>query len=231
MLIIPSLGGQTPTIATYLNRAIEDAGIKTRLGQAMFIAQVAHESAGFTKLFEDGGHTVYNTKTHARSRYKAWRHAHPGKTAAEPGADEQVYDYFFFMYDKDSPDKGRQKVAMNLGNVNAGDGKLFRGRGYIQLTGRNNYRAAGKALELDLENNPDLAAQPANAARIAGWFWKMKGLNKHTKLDTANSFKAVTLGNNGGYNGLSDRTAICGRAKSVLGITATSLVTKLTSPP
>jgi putative chitinase len=65
----------------------------------------------------------------------------------------------------------------DLGNIKPGDGKRYKGRGYIQLTGRYNYRHAGKDLGLDLEGNPALASSPENAARVAAWFWKTKKLN------------------------------------------------------
>jgi len=64
------------------------------------------------------------------------------------------------------------KTARILGNKVKGDGERYKGRGFIQLTGRDNYTRAGKALGLPLEANPDLAAQPENAARIAVWYWQ-----------------------------------------------------------
>lgn len=72
-------------------------------------------------------------------------------------------DYFFRMYDigGDRPDKARE-----LGNFFPGDGARYHGRGFVQLTGRANYRNMGRILGLDLEGNPDLALVPANAARI-----------------------------------------------------------------
>jgi hypothetical protein len=71
--------------------------------------------------------------------------------------------YFFRMYDKDGD---RPKVAARLGNTKKGDGVLFHGRGYVQLTGRTNYRKAGKLVGSDLEGNPDLALDPAIAGKI-----------------------------------------------------------------
>ncbi len=81
--------------------------------------------------------------------------------------------YFIRMYDirGERPDKARQ-----LGNLQPGDGARYCGRGYVQLTGRANYAKAGKELNADLETNPDLALDPAIAARIMrlgmqeGWF-------------------------------------------------------------
>lgn len=60
----------------------------------------------------------------------------------------------------------------NLGNTQPGDGPRFKGRSYIQLTGRANYRYFGNKLGVDLETNPDLALRPDIAARIAAEYWK-----------------------------------------------------------
>ena len=72
---------------------------------------------------------------------------------------------------------GNYEGRKDLGNTQPGDGEKFKGRGIIQLTGRENYEKAGKALGLDLVNNPDLAAEPENAFRIAAWYWQNRKLN------------------------------------------------------
>jgi putative chitinase len=102
----------------------------------------------------------------------------------------------------------------NLGNTQPGDGKRYKGRGPIQLTGRNNYRRAGAALKLDLEGTPELAAKPDVGCRIAGWFWKVHGLNE---LADRGDFRQITRVINGGYRGLDKREAYYKRAKEVLG--------------
>lgn len=90
----------------------------------------------------------------------------------------------------------------DLGNTQAGDGVRYKGRGYIQLTGRTNYKNAGDALGLDLINNPSLAEEPANAAAISLWFWKTKVKPQVPDfMDTERVTKVV----NGGFNGLDDR--------------------------
>lgn len=93
------------------------------------------------------------------------------------------------------------KTAKILGNKHAGDGVRYHGRGYIQLTGRDNYRMAGSALGLDLLNNPQLAADPATAAKIAVWFWQNKTKNITNFADT----KTVTHKINPALKGLKDR--------------------------
>lgn len=93
------------------------------------------------------------------------------------------------------------KTAKILGNKHAGDGERYHGRGYIQLTGRDNYRMAGEALGLDLLNKPQLAADPATAAKIAVWFWQNKTKNITNFADT----KSVTHKINPALKGLKDR--------------------------
>lgn len=91
----------------------------------------------------------------------------------------------------------------DLGNYSPGDGPRFKGRGWIQLTGRNNYRAAGKALGLSLESNPTMASNNSAVMwRIAVWFWSTRNLNA---LADAGDFIGVTRRINGGTNGLADR--------------------------
>lgn len=197
--IVPKVGTQADIVASSLNQAINEAGITSRIGQAMFIAQLAHESAGFTQLNEMGGKVKYTF-----AKYQ------------EKEADDKEYDYFFFMYDKDTPSPRRQKVALRLGNDKAGDGALYKGRGYIQLTGRSNYRQAGQALGLALERNPSEAATPSIAARIAAWFWRTRKLNSYTNVDSEENFKKVTRGINGGERGLADRQKYYNQAKFVL---------------
>jgi predicted chitinase len=101
----------------------------------------------------------------------------------------------------------------DLGNTQKGDGPRFKGRGPIQLTGRNNYRDAGQALGLDLVNNPARAADPDVGFRVAAWFWRTRGLNE---LADAGDFLAITKRINGGTNGLADREKYHGRAKAAL---------------
>jgi predicted chitinase len=90
----------------------------------------------------------------------------------------------------------------DLGNVKPGDGYRYRGRGIIQLTGRSNYRTYGKKLGVDLEGNPDLAADPKVALRVAAQYWNDRGLNA---LADRNDIRGITRRINGGYNGFNDR--------------------------
>lgn len=106
-----------------------------------------------------------------------------------------------------------RRKALKLGNVNPGDGKRYKGRGPIQLTGRTNYRRAGADLGLDLEGNPVIAASPKVAFRIAGWFWQTRKLNKYADVP---NFNEVTRRINGGYTHLARRKKYYKRALDVL---------------
>jgi predicted chitinase/GNAT superfamily N-acetyltransferase len=93
-----------------------------------------------------------------------------------------------------------------LGNRQAGDGYRFRGRGYVQLTGRYNYTRAAQALGLDLVNNPDLASDPDVAARVAVWFWQKRVAPRVADFDQA-TVQDVTHGINPGQRGAAQRQA------------------------
>jgi putative chitinase len=78
--------------------------------------------------------------------------------------------YYAKRYDmKYSP-----KTAKILGNKHVGDGAKYHGRGFVQLTGRDNYRMAGDALGIDLINHPELASKPDVAAKVAVWYWQTR---------------------------------------------------------
>ena len=90
----------------------------------------------------------------------------------------------------------------SLGNTEAGDGYLFRGRGYLHLTGRYNYQKAQDALGYDFINNPDLAADPTIAAEVAIWYWKNRVQPRVKDFDNV---KKVTYYINPKFVGLADR--------------------------
>ena len=110
------------------------------------------------------------------------------------------------------------KLSQALGNTEAGDGKRFKGRGPIQLTGRANYQRFGGLLNVDLLADPLRAATPDVAFRVAGLYWSKKGLNQLADLATADAFKEITRRINGGTNGLADRQAFYAVARTALGV-------------
>lgn len=102
----------------------------------------------------------------------------------------------------------------NLGNTHTGDGRRFKGRGLIQLTGRGNYKTYGNAISKNLvagDNAPKVVASDPNLAVDASlWFWEIHNLNVLADQDDVT---AITRRVNGGLNGFSDRKAYLARAK------------------
>ena len=98
----------------------------------------------------------------------------------------------------------------DLGNIKAGDGKRYKGRGVIQLTGRANYGRASEYLGVDLVRQPELAALPAIAYMTAAFYWLDRGINAKADRDDV---RGVTKLINGGTNGLKDRVALLSAAK------------------
>ena len=107
----------------------------------------------------------------------------------------------------------RYDTRADLGNTPEldGDGKLYRGRGLIQITGLTNYRDCGNGLKVDLVQKPELLAQDEYAARSAAWFFATKGCMKYT-----GDLVRVTQIINGGQNGIEDRRARYGAARKAL---------------
>lgn len=165
----------------------EKFGINTGLRLAHFLAQAGHESGGFRVVNE-------NLNYSAKGLQGIFKKYFPSEAIA--------LDYA----------KKPQKIAnrvyggrMGNGNEASGDGYKFRGRGYIQLTGRDNYTAFGKSIGVAIEENPDLVATQY-ALASAAWFWSKNGLNKIA--DTGATDAAVTMITkrvNGGTIGLADR--------------------------
>jgi putative chitinase len=165
-------------------------GITSQKELANFMAQVTQESTGLTHL-EEGFRYTHDTKqitegAHVRSALREGQSAlESARVDALNGKPEKLAE---LMYG------GR------MGNDEPGDGYKYRGRGYIQLTGKAEYEEAGKALKMDLVKNPDLAAQPENASKIATFYW-----NKHVHDKAPEDVVKATHLVNNGENGLDNR--------------------------
>lgn len=160
---------------------------------AMFLAQTGHESAGFTRRVE-------NLNYSAARLCAVW----PSRFASEAAA--QAYAH--------NPSKLADQVyGGRMGNTRPGDGFRYRGRGYIQLTGREAYRAVGALVDQPFEENPDLVAQPAGALLAACGYWTHRRLNL---LCDQGDIRKVTSVINGGLNGLDDRRALFALAKALI---------------
>jgi putative chitinase len=121
-----------------------------------------------------------------------------------------------FRYAEELASGDAYEGRSDLGNSEPGDGRRFKGRGLIQLTGRANYAAYSRAAGVDYLARPQLLASDAAAAvDVACWYWHTRRLNT---LADADDVKAITRRINGGYNGLDDRIDYLWRAKAVLGL-------------
>ena len=176
-----------------LTSAFERFEINTPERQAAFIGQCAHESANFKTLQE-------NLNYSAKGLNATWPSRFPTEEAAQPFHRQ--------------PEKIANKVySGRMGNLDEGDGWKFRGRGLIQLTGKDNYRLASDALGVDFVKDPDLVLTKEYAALTAAWFWNKRSLNKEAD---AKDFTGMTKKINGGTIGLADRVAHINSALNVL---------------
>lgn len=107
------------------------------------------------------------------------------------------------------------KKAKRLGNLKPGDGAKYIGRGLIQLTGRDNYARAGKALKLPLEEHPELVERPDVAAKVAVWYWKNR---VHPHIQQYENTKHVTKFINSGLAKLEDRDSRYNAIAHILGV-------------
>ena len=164
-----------------LIQAMDQGGITDPKSKAMLMANVDHESGGFTKTEEN-------------LNYSAKRL-------------QQVFPKYYQSVEDARADAGNPEAIANrvyggrMGNTEAGDGFKYRGRGALQLTGKAQYEAMGKKLGVDLVNNPDLAADPKYSAQIAVAHWKASGADKAAQ---AGDIVGARKRTNGGTNGLGD---------------------------
>ena len=106
----------------------------------------------------------------------------------------------------------------DLGNTQIGDGRKYKGRGPIQLTGRANYRKAGAVLGLNLEEHPEQVATHGIGCLVAAWFWSDKQLNVLADEATEDAYRRITRRINGGYTGWQDRLTYYKRARMAYGL-------------
>ena len=118
-------------------------------------------------------------------------------------------------YHEEKADGHAYEGRKDLGNIEKGDGKKFKGRGLIQLTGRKNYKLFSDYLGIDFISSPSLVAQPKYSVLAAGWYWDRNKLNDYADRG---DFKTLTKKINGGYNGLADRIKHWQRCKAVLNV-------------
>jgi putative chitinase len=178
-----------------LSQLLPDYDINTPRRVAAFIAQCAHESAGFKFLKE-------NLNYRAESLMRVWPRHFPNIEIARQYAHKQ------------------EKIAnkayanrMGNGDEASGDGWRYLGRGLIQLTGKNNYEAFAESIETPVEEIPEYLATFEGAAQSACWFWESNNLNRFADVG---DIKGLTKAINGGFIGLDDRIKHYNHALEVL---------------
>ena len=116
----------------------------------------------------------------------------------------------------------------DLGNVEPGDGRRYKGRGMIQLTGRANYRVFGQRIGYNLEHKPELAKEPMISIKTACEYWNSRNLSAYADLDDV---LTITKRINGGTNGLEDRKKYLLKAKAIIPRDIKLSIDKVVEPP
>jgi putative chitinase len=184
------------TLLPQLNAVLTQYGINRNARRfAHFMSQLSHESGGFKRLDE-------NLNYSAEALWRLFRKYFRDEAEAASFARQ--------------PERIANRIYANrMGNGDeaSGDGWRYRGRGFIQLTGRENYRRIGKKIGLDLEADPDLVARDVTVAlKTAAAYWDDRGLNALADKDDC---EAVTRKINGGVHGLKERKALLERARAI----------------
>jgi len=183
-----------PSLVQVLNDTFQKWGISTPKQQAAFIAQCGHERGKF-KILEE------NLNYAADRLMKIWPKRFPTLESAQP-------------YHRNPKAIANKVYASRMGNRDeaSGDGWRFRGSGWLQLTGHDNFFHAGKACGVDFVMNPDLVRTPQYAAMTAGWYWATHNCNA---LAEAQDWIGLTKKINGGIIGLEDRVKHTNEALAV----------------
>ena len=180
-----------------LNAAMEEFDINTPLRLAAFLAQTAHESKNFSKREEELSYSAERLKV-------VWPARFPDLAKAQQYArnPEKLANFTYGNRNGNGPEA-------------SGDGWKYRGRGFIQITGRANYQACGDGLGIDLVEGPEKLLQPDLAFRSAAWFWSSHKLNP---LADVGDIKKITRVINGGVVGLDERLKLYNKIKKLLGV-------------
>lgn len=190
-----------------ITEAMQRFQINTPKRQAAFLAQIGHESGGFTCVSE----SLYYKDPERIARIFKY-----GFDLNKNGKVDPAEVEFAKGYVRNSVKLANRAYANRLGNGSeaSGDGYKFRGRGPMQTTGRRNYELTGQGIGVDLVTDPDRLADPKVGALAAGWYWSVNGCNALADKD---QFTAITVQINGPAKlGQDDRVARWKLAKSVL---------------
>ena len=180
-------------IVPILDEEMPRFGVNSVLRRGHFLGQVCHESGDFTRFEE-------NLRYTSPARIAAVWPRLAKRAAALAGSPQALANAAY---------SGR----LGNGPEASGDGWRYRGRGLIQLTGRENYLLAGRGLGLDLVGDPDQVAQPRGAVLTALWFWKRRNCNDAADMDDAEAITSII--NGPARLGLSHRRELAERAQRI----------------
>lgn len=209
--------GERPTSENELRKALgkaaarhfPSAGLITPLRIAQALAQQCVETSRFGTLVEGFNYTRAGLRsTFGKHRISDADCLRLGRSTKDdpPVPIPQQMEIANIVY-------GGEFGRTELGNVRAGDGWRFRGRGAKQTTGRSNYERVKALTSFDVINNPALLEDPDKGMRAACIFWTDNGCNSFADAD---DIDGLTQRINGGTNGLPDRKTALTRAKAIL---------------
>jgi len=177
--------------ADFLMSYAQAHGITDKKELANFMAQMTVESGNFRSMDENLNYSGERLHAVFPGRNGMNTVADANKVAA--GGPEAIANKIY----------GGDWGEDNLGNTQPGDGWKYHGRGFVQLTGRDNYEKAAAGLGMDLVNHPELAADRDNAAKIAVYYWQSRVIPKGHQTDVDDACHDI----NGGHKGLPERRA------------------------
>lgn len=184
--------------AEVLSEACELAGLNTTRRLAHFIGQTAVETGGFSSLVESTRYSNAGRLDALFRNVQGLAHAQRLIAAGPTAIGNTIY-------------AGKN----GNGDVASGDGFRFRGRGFMQVTGRGNYRSIGRITGQPLEDRPEMLGEPDPAAQAAAIYWRERGINKAADADDVGT---VTLLVNGPARlHMKERRAWCEKAKGIWG--------------
>lgn len=151
---------------------IKKAGINTTEKLAIFLSQCHHESAGFTRLLENLNYTPNALIKTFGSRFNLMTAKKYGRNEEHP-ANQRMIANIAYANRKD----------LGNGDIESGDGWNYRGRGYLQITGKEKYKEYGKRLNEDFLKEPDKVQQPLYAFATALLYWIDNKLSNYDNIE------------------------------------------------
>jgi putative chitinase len=166
---------------------LQKYNLNSKNREAMFLAQCYYESGGFKKTIESFNYSADGLLKNFSKRFTKQLAISLGRTPTKPANQEAIANIVY-------------SYRMGNGNIQSGDGWKYRGRGYLQITGKYNYQKCGEYFNIDMINYPDILLTGNYPIESALWFW-----NVHKLAEYEDNVEAVTQIINGGLSGIAER--------------------------